>query len=160
MEASEKAFELLREFEASNVCRLQAYLDTGDVPTIGWGTTHYPDGTAVKLGDTCTIEQANQWMANDVAGSVAAVNRFVTVTISQSMFDALVDFVYNEGERQFKTSTLLKLINQSQFSSAADQFPRWKFDNGVEEPGLVRRRAAEQKLFIQGIADLNSSSST
>lgn len=155
MEPSTKAYDIIRLFEASNKCRLKAYLDTGGVPTIGWGTTVYPNGKKVRIGDVCTEEEANQWLVHDVKASVQAIKRLVKVHISQSMFDALVSFVYNLGSGNFSGSTLLKLINASKFNEAADQFPRWRFDNGKEQPGLTKRRAEEQKLFRQGIRELH-----
>lgn len=157
MEPSTKAFELIRLFEASNVCKLKAYLDTGGVPTIGWGTTLYPDGKKVKMGDTCTEAQADEYLVHDVKETVASLKKLINVNISQSIFDALVSFVYNIGAGQFASSTMLKLINQSNFKLAAQQFPRWKFDNGVEHRGLLRRRMAEQKLFNEGISEISQS---
>lgn len=147
MKPSTRAIELIKFYEASNVCRLKAYLDTGGIPTIGWGTTAYPDGKRVRLGDVITEEQAEEYLLNDIESSVDAVNQLVDAPITQSMFDALVSFVYNLGAGQFAKSTLLKLINKRQYSAAAEQFSRWKFDNGREQPGLVKRRAAEAKLF-------------
>lgn len=154
MNPSEKCFELIRFFEASNVCRLKAYLDTGGVPTIGWGTTMYPSGKRVKMGDTCTKEQADLYLQNDVKMSVSGVLSSVKVQISQAMFDALVSFVYNLGIGQFRSSTLLKRINEGSFELASQEFRRWRFDNGVEQAGLLKRRMAEKKLFDDGVADL------
>lgn len=154
MQPSTKAYDIIRHFEASNSCRLKAYLDTGGVPTIGWGTTAYPNGKKVKIGDVCTKEQADEWLVHDVASSVKSINKLLKVKVSQSMFDALVSFVYNLGAGKFTSSTLLKLINAAKFEEAASQFARWKFDNGQVQPGLVKRRAAEEKLFREGILEL------
>jgi lysozyme len=133
---------------------LKAYLDTGGVPTIGWGTTAYPSGRKVKMGDVCTKEQADEWLVHDVESSVKSINKLVKVRIAQPMFDALVSFVYNLGAGNFASSTLLKLINAGKFDDAAAQFARWKFDNGQVQPGLVKRRSAEEALFRQGIKEL------
>jgi lysozyme len=160
MEPSTKAFELICLFEASNVCRLKAYLDTGGVPTIGWGTTVYPNGKRVKIGDTCTEQEANSYLENDVKSSVVSIKKLVKTEISQSMFDALVSFVYNLGAGQFGSSTLLKHINAAKFQLASQEFPKWKFDNGVAIPGLLRRRLAEQKLFNEGLSELGKSANT
>ena len=57
------AFPLVREFEG---CRLTAYPDpeTGAEPwTIGWGSTTYGDGAAVKPGDRISQELANALLA-------------------------------------------------------------------------------------------------
>jgi lysozyme len=154
MQPSTKAYDIIRKFEASDKCRLKAYLDTGGVPTIGWGTTAYPDGKKVKMGDVCTKEQADEWLIHDVDSSVKSISKLVKVKISQSMFDALVSFVYNLGAGKLSSSTLLKLLNAGKFEEAAAQFARWKFDNGQVQPGLVKRRSAEEALFREGIREL------
>src|ERR1700744_5782663 len=92
---------------ASEGVRLTAYLDSGGIPTIGYGHT-----SGVKAGMTCTQAQAEQWLAEDVEGSEYVVNKVVTAPLNQNQFDALVDFVFNLGSGAFQGSTLLKLLNQ------------------------------------------------
>jgi len=58
----------------------------------------------------------------------------------------VASFVYNIGESAFIKSTMLTLINNSNFPSAASQFNRWIYDNGKEIKGLVNRRA-KKKLY-------------
>lgn len=157
MDISEAGLNLIKYWEQ---LRLQAYLDGGGVPTIGWGTTIYPNGIRVKMRDICTEDQASEYLLHDVAKTVAALDADITVTISQPMFDALVVFAYNVGTGAFDSSTMLKLINTSQFTLASQQFARWNKDNGKVVPGLVKRRASEQKLFDSGVALLDSSPST
>jgi lysozyme len=69
------------------------------------------------------------------------------VPLSQNQFDALVDFVFNEGQGNFARSALLKLLNQKNYQAAACQFPAWCMADGQVLPGLVTRRAAERALF-------------
>lgn len=136
---SERGLDLTREFEG---IRLQAYLDGGGVPTIGYGHTK-----GVKLGQECTMAQAVQWLREDVQEAVDAVNRLVKVKINQAQFDALVDFVFNLGAGAFAKSTLLRMLNAYDYVGATAQFARWDKDNGKVVAGLTRRRAAEAKLF-------------
>jgi lysozyme len=84
MEYSLDGLHLTESFEG---CRLEAYLDSVGVPTIGYGHTH-----GVTLGMTCTQEQAEQWLQQDIQVAAQAVSRMVTVTLTQPEFDALVDF--------------------------------------------------------------------
>lgn len=142
---SEKGFNIIRQFEG---LRLKAYNDGGGVWTIGYGTIKYPDGRAVKQGDICTAAQAEAWLKSDCKWVDACVDRYVTATVSQNQFDALASFVYNVGEKQFRTSTLLKMLNAGSFALAASNFDRWIYDNGETNGGLVNRRAAEKKLFL------------
>lgn len=142
---SEKGFSIIREAES---LELKAYLDTGGVWTIGYGTIKYPNGVRVKKGDVCTRGQAEIWLKNDCLWVDACLDKHVKVTVSQNQFDALASFVYNIGESAFIKSTMLTLINNSSFSSAASQFDRWIYDNGKEIKGLVNRRAKEKALFL------------
>ena len=76
------------------------------------------------------------------------VNSSVKVPINQNQFDALVSLAFNIGGPNFAGSTLVKKLNSGDPRGAADQFPRWKFADGKEMRGLVRRRAAERELFL------------
>jgi len=58
-----------------------------------------------------------------------------------------VDFVFNVGPIQFLHSTLLKYHLAGEYTLAAAEFSKWKYDNGKVEPGLVTRRAAEAALY-------------
>ncbi len=45
-------------------------------------------------------------------------------------------------------STLLRKLNAGDHAGAADEFPKWNRGGGKVLRGLVRRRAAERKLFL------------
>lgn len=122
---------------------LEAYLDGGGVLTIGYGHT----GPDVKLGDVITEEEAEALLVADLAEAEDAVNDYVDVELDQFEFDALVSFTFNCGVEAFRTSTLLRLLNNGDYSAAAMQFKRWVKDNGKVVQGLVNRRAAEQAMF-------------
>lgn len=139
MEYSDKGLSLTQTFEG---LRLNAYQDGGGVWTIGYG--HTKD---VKKGDVISAEQAASYLKADVAEAVVAVNKYVTVPITQNQFDALVDFTFNLGVTAFRYSTLLRLLNGGNTDGAAMQFKRWDHDNGVVVAGLTKRRKAEEVLF-------------
>ncbi|RZG47046.1 lysozyme [Acinetobacter wuhouensis] len=143
---SENGFAIIREFEG---LELKAYQDTGGVWTIGIGTIKYKNGTAVKKGDTCTIQQAEEWLKNDCVWVDACLDKYVKVAVSQNQFDALASLIYNIGENAFKKSTMLTLINQNNLTAAANQFDRWIYDNGKKVQGLVNRRKKEKELFLK-----------
>jgi lysozyme len=143
---SAAGLELTKQFEG---LQLKAYQDSVGVWTVGYGHT----GTDVKPGLTITEAQASVLLAADVAWAVTCVNKSVTSEINQNQFDALVDFVFNLGCAAFGQSTLLKMVNASDFADAAGQFGRWNKADGKVLPGLTKRRAAEAALFQQPIAD-------
>lgn len=131
--------ELVKRFEG---VELKAYLCPANIPTIGYGKT-----IGVKLGMTCTQQQADDWLMLDLHKAAAAVRAAVKVPLTQNQFDALTSFVFNVGAGNFKTSTLLKLLNARDYKGAAGQFSRWVHANGKRLRGLVIRRAAEADLF-------------
>jgi lysozyme len=132
--------KLIQSFEE---LRLTAYPDSRGIPTIGWGHT-----AGVKLGDSCTAEQADDWFTQDTHEAVMAVLRSVDVPLTQNQFDALVSFTFNVGEGSEAHSTLVRLLNAHDYDGAAQQFLVWDHVNGVVNAGLARRRAAEQALFL------------
>ena len=129
--------------ETGEGLRLTAYQDQGGVWTIGYGHT----GPAVVEGLTCTPEQAAQWLQEDILFAATAVNRLVTVELTQAEFDALTDFTFNAGVTAFANSTLLKLLNKGNYTGAALEFPKWDLCAGQVNKGLQNRRAAEQDDF-------------
>jgi len=137
---SKAGLSLTESFEG---VRLTAYQDQVGVWTIGYGHT----GPDVHAGLTITQDQANDLLMGDVSHAVSAVNRLVTVPLTQNQFDALVDFVFNVGIGNFASSTLLRELNASNFTDAAAQFERWSHAGGVVVAGLLRRRQAEARLF-------------
>lgn len=143
MKIGAKGLSLIKSYEGF---RAQAYMDTGNVPTIGYGTTK-----GVRIGQTVTKAEAEAYLLRDVQSAEATVTKSVTVKLTQDQFDALVCFVYNVGSGSFRSSTLLSLLNQKMYSTVSTQLKRWDKDNGRVIAGLTRRRAAEGVLFDTGV---------
>lgn len=137
---SDSGLALTKSFEG---LELTAYQDQGGVWTIGYGHTSRNVGQGMMIDET----QAEQLLASDLAGAVAAVNRAVTAAIAQSQFDALVDFAFNLGAANLLTSTLLREVNAESYAAAAAEFPKWDHCKGIVVPGLLRRRQAEVAMF-------------
>jgi lysozyme len=131
---------LIKEFEG---CRLEAYVDERGIPTIGYGHT-----AGVKLGATCSQTQADAWLLDDTHWAALEVIKSVDVPITQNQFDALVCFVFNVGSGNWMASTLRRLVNAKSIQFAAEEFVKWDHVNGSPDPGLLRRRQAEQRLFL------------
>lgn len=128
--------------ESFESCKLIAYQDQGGVWTIAWGHTR-----GVGKGLTCIQEQADQWAWEDIGFAEAAVNDLVVVNLSQAEFDALVDFAFNVGNAAFAGSSMRKLLNEGDYTAAADEFAKWDHVKGVEVAGLLRRRLNELLEF-------------
>lgn len=146
---SANGLSLTEQFEGF---RLTAYQDQVGVWTIGYGHT----GPDVTPGQTITVAEAQALLAQDVSSAAGCVNTVVAVKLTQQEFDALVDFVFNLGTGAFKGSTMLRDLNDGDFTSAAAQFARWDRAGGVVVAGLLRRRQAEAALFEAGDASTES----
>ncbi len=140
----------VRLVEAAEGLRLAAYTDPVGIPTIGIGTTRYPDGRKVKLGDTCTREQAYEYCRHDLAAAALAVDELTRDDINQHQFDALTSFVYNVGRGNYAKSTLRKVINDNPRDPAIRaEFARWNKAGGSVLKGLVARRKNEADLYFR-----------
>lgn len=136
---SDHAWDLLKELEG---LRLKAYPDEGGVWTIGYGHTK-----GVKRGDRCTREQADLWLAQDIEWAVRAVETYVDVPLNDNQFSALVIFVFNIGVEAFRTSTLVRVLNQGEYNLVPVQLQRWVYVKSFRSPGLENRRDAEEELW-------------
>jgi lysozyme len=152
MELSETGIKVIKNFEG---LRLMSYRDIAGVWTIGYGSTRYHDGRPVKPGDKLASEQqASALFSNTLGQYEDAVNQYVKVPLTQPQFDALVSFTYNEGTGALKESTLLKKLNEKDYTGAADQFLVWDKITDPQTGGkvicetLVARRKEERGLFL------------
>ncbi|MFJ2548516.1 lysozyme [Pseudomonas sp. NPDC087612] len=141
MRTSQRGLNLIKSFEG---LRLQSYQDAVGVWTIGYGTTR-----GIKPGMSITKDQAERMLANDVPRFEVEVERLVKVPLTTNQHDALISFTYNLGSANLESSTLLRLLNSGDYAGAAEQFPRWNKAGGKVLAGLVRRREAERKLFLE-----------
>lgn len=139
MKISKKGLELIKEFEG---CRTTAYKCPSGVWTIGYGHTK-----GVTKGQQITKKEAEAFLKEDVKVFEQGVENLVTVPLTQNQFDALVSFCYNCGLGAFTTSTMKQKLNKGDYTGAAKEFPRWNKSSGLVLNGLIKRRAAEQKLF-------------
>lgn len=132
--------EMIKPWES---CKLTAYLCPAKKWTVGWGST----GPDVVRGVVWTQEQADNRLLLDAAKAERTVKRMVKVPLRECELAALISLVYNIGPTQFETSTLLRKLNADDFLAAAQQFDRWIFAKGQKLKGLVKRRAAERRIF-------------
>ncbi len=152
-EISSIGLDLIKKSEG---LRLEAYQCQADVWTIGYGHTGLINNKKITSGMTITREQAENLLKQDVKRFEAAVNRLVKVPISQNMFDALVSFCFNLGEGALAKSTLLKKLNEGDYSGAQAQFKQFNKANKKVSQGLVKRRAEEAELFKKDIGKNNN----
>lgn len=120
----------------------------GDVPTIGFGSTQ-----GVKMGDTTTPTKALGRALQDVQKFEGAVRQCVTVPLHQYEYDAYIRLSYNIGGKAFCDSTLVRKLNDEDYSGACLEILRWDRSGGKKIAGLTKRRQAEYQQCMGGITD-------
>lgn len=150
---NDRGIKLLHHFEQ---CRLEAYLDAVKVPTIGWGSTYYPSGERVKIGDRITQAQADDMFARILERHFAAPIRGLLdgVPTNADQFSAMAALGYNIGFKGFRESSVLRRHRKGGDVTAA--FAMWNKAGGKVLNGLVRRRAAEAALYRGDYAALRA----
>jgi lysozyme len=142
VKASQAAIDLVKQFEG---LRLEAYKDTRGIWTIGYGYT----GPEVRQGMVWTEAQANLALVSRINAIASILTGCVVPVLRQAQFDALVSLCYNIGQSAFRGSTLIKKLNARDFAGAGEEILHWDHNHdGSVCPGLLRRREAEQDLFL------------
>ena len=139
LKTSQEGISLIKSFEG---CELTSYRCSANVSTIGFGHT-----AGVSDGDTCTQEEAETMLADDLVEFEDYVKKYVEIDLQQHEFDALVAWTYNLGPSSLRESTMLKELNNNNHDEVPRQIKRWNRAGGEVLDGLIRRREAESLLF-------------
>lgn len=86
-------------------------------------------------------------LRQDLGSAESCVQSSVSVPLNTNQFSALVDFTFNLGCGALWSSTLLRVLNQGEYSEVPAQMARWTYAGGRQLPGLVTRRANEGTLW-------------
>jgi len=140
MKTSGEGIALIKKFEG---CEIKAYQCSAKVWTIGYGHTR-----GVSEKDTCTKEEAEKILVEDLEEFEKYVNDLVDIPLAQNQFDALVAWTFNLGPTNLKSSTLLAKLNENDVNDVPFQIRRWNKAGGNVLDGLVRRREAEALLWL------------
>jgi len=141
---SENGLNVIKKWEGFSA---KAYKDLVGVWTIGYGIT---DPRYAFEGNTITREFAEQLLIQHVAQDEISCRQLIKVPLSQPQWDAVVSLCYNIGPGAFARSTLLRKLNQSDFTGAYAEFPKWNRAGGKVVQGLVNRRKEEAGMFLTG----------
>lgn len=114
--------------------------DLGKVWTYCGGLTYpKPDITKTYTDDECeSLEAAAVTVHENRLRSV--INDAVESQVPDLTMAAFISWTYNVGPTAAANSTLVRLINASDFVGACNQLPRWTKVKGQVVKGLVNRR--------------------
>ena len=149
-EISSTGIELVKQFEGLHKLKednwVHAYKCSAGVITCGYGATK-----GVGSDAKWTREYCEERLIEDLKEHAEAITKYVTVSLTQGQYDALVSFIFNLGKGAFKSSTLLKKLNKGLYDEVPEQLMRWNkarvSGKLIPLKGLTRRRAAEAALF-------------
>ena len=145
---SEGAAKLIAQFEGF---KSKPYLDSNNIPTIGYGTVYYENGTKVTMNDApVTQERALELLLfhlNKV--ELPDINNHITVSnLTQNNIDAIGCLAYNIGDGGFDKSTVLKDINSHIGGESLETaWLAWSKAGGQTIQGLLNRRKKEFEYF-------------
>jgi lysozyme len=143
-QVSRAAIELIKPFEGYR--RNAAQLPDGRW-TIGYGHT-----LTARQGAQVSEDDAEALLLYDLIAVANGVNAHSYTPLTQNQFDALCAFAFNVGVENFRSSAVLKRINEGALIQAAFAMELWRraeFEGEqIVVDALVRRRAAEKALFL------------
>lgn len=142
-----EAVDLIKRFEGF---RAKPYLCSAGVPTIGFGSTFYEDGTKVTLQDAPISPERAQSLLDLTLNKIfiPGVLRCCPILINHpKKLGAIVSFAYNLGVGRLQASTLRRRINEQDWEAAANEILKWNLAAGKVSKGLDVRRKAEKALF-------------
>ena len=143
LKISKKGIQFIKEIEK---CKLEAYQKYGKW-RIGWGTTDNDYEITKKRivkGLKITQKQADTWFRKVLARKETVVNKYSKYKFNQNQFDALVSFVYGEGDIE-------KLTDKGKRNIEAISEKMLHFNttlDGKFNQDLANRRVAEKRLFL------------
>ena len=122
--------------------------------TIGYG--HLIAQTEwANYGDGISEPAADTRLAADLAPFQRAVRSAITVGLQQHEFDALVIFAFNIGERAFRSSSVVRLINEPEAIASKlrleSAWKAWNKSQGKVMKGLDNRRRCEWQVFTRAV---------
>ena len=138
------ALPLIKQFEG---CRLSAYRCPAGIPTIGWGKT-----AGVAMGDTCTQEQADNWLDEEIG----AIQRYLATSIPHwtemlpTHRAALTSFAYNVGRFFYGAEgfeTITRVLRERKWAEVPTVLLLYRNPGSSFEEGLKRRRIAEAAMW-------------
>jgi lysozyme len=105
------------------------YKDTGGVVTQGIGSTTKPDGTKIKISDPpITRKTAQEWAKAHVSKDEMAFRKSMPgVKLSQVEYDMYLDFTYNFGAANWRSSSMLRNLKAGNYKAACASLLKYKY---------------------------------
>ncbi|MBE0379191.1 lysozyme [Pseudoalteromonas prydzensis] len=130
------------------VAEFEGEVRTGYVDPVGVVTACFGHTQTAELGKAYTENECLNLFAMDLGDHNEQLLRAVKQPLSTSEHAAYLSFHYNVGAGNFRSSTLLKYLNNDERVKACNELPRWVYADGRKLAGLVKRRELERQLCL------------
>lgn len=146
-EACEIAWPLIQKYEGFSS---KPYLDSVSVPTIGYGSTFYPDGRKVTLQDTPISKETATVLLKYTIQKIylPAVLSLCPTLETPHQIAAILSWTYNLGPTNLRSSTLRKKILAKKWDEVPKELLKWSYAKGKFLQGLANRRSSEALIFL------------
>lgn len=106
----------------------------GDVPTLGHGSTHYEDGTRVKMSDTITRPRADELARNLIRTDEKrfADSLHPDTRLYQVEYDVYLDFVGQYGIGNWRASSMRREVLAGDYAQACKSLLKYRFSAGYD----------------------------
>jgi GH24 family phage-related lysozyme (muramidase) len=142
---TEEGIELIKNFEAFAP---KAYRDSGG----GWWAVGYgSNGQGINKRTVWTEAQADRRLRSDLHHlglELCKRLRAANVVFDRDQFNALLSLAYNAGLYAATNPKLIGYMKQGKYLKASSRILLYVKVKGRIAGGLVKRRAAEQRLFL------------
>ena len=163
-EIPKSGLDLIKEFEGCHVLRddgrVHAYPDplSGNLPiTIGYGSTYKLDGSPFHMGDSITVQEAEQLLKKQIKTNYWDILK-KTIPYWNEMNDnqrgALLSFGYNLGAHFYGHngfSSMTRVLRNKEWGKVPETMYLYRNPGTNVEEGLARRRKAEGKLWSKPV---------
>jgi len=146
---SKEGENIIKEFES---LQLKAYVDTKDkngepIYAIGWGHAGKIGDKKITADTVITEEEAEKLFLEDMQIYEKKVRQYVTVSLTQNQFDALVCLCYNVSTAHFLEMLAHSELNKGIYDKVPDAMMHYNVSGGRILKGLTRRRKMEAALW-------------
>lgn len=144
---NKQGIEFIKKLEGF---RAKPYKDLAGVKTIGYGHTELLGRLRIPDNMVINEREGSEILYDDVLFFERIIQKHYIDydKLSVNKRTALVSFIYNLGETNFKTSTLLKRLKENRFDCVPIEMMRFCMSNKNFVKGLLDRRLKEAYYFI------------
>lgn len=137
--------------------RTSAYRDPIGIPTVCYGETR-----GVKMGDKYTVAECKEMLGDGLADFEQGIRRCLKAPdrIPDKSYVAFLSLAYNIGQGGFCKSSIARYANRyadsgnmGDLAEACNRLRLYNKAGGRVLRGLVRRRAEERLLCLEGVRE-------